>query len=757
MLLLSIGCPLLFVVQATETLREWQGIPFAVSYVPVLGDAYPLLAHLATGLLAIATTVLLIWLLRRRRRIEELVVRRTAELEEANRELSQERFLLTTLLDQSPDFIYFKDRDSRFLRVSRALAAHFGLPQADAARGLSDFSVFPENLAAQFRKDETRIMETGQPILDKEESQHNSSGQLRWLSTTKVPLRDEEGSVLGTFGISRDITSRKQAELQLAEAKSAAEAANRAKSDFVANISHEIRTPMNAIIGLTELVLETELGEPQSEYLKMVLESGESLLALISDLLDFSKMEAGKLELDHVPFDLREMIGDALKALAFRAHAKGIELACRICPELPEQLVGDPSRLRQVIVNLVGNAIKFTDAGEVVVELSAEETTRDRLCLHATVRDTGIGIPPEHQATIFGAFQQADSSSTRRFGGSGLGLAICTRLVDMMGGRIWVESEPGQGSRFHFVAIFSRSDNGADLTPSTTLIGTPVLVVDDNESTLIILDEMLSNWGLIPTCARSADEALAAARRAYDEGMPFPLILADGSMPETDGFEFARRIRKDRELNSRIVLMLTSGCSPSDLTRCRELGADAWLLKPAKHSELSDTIFRTLGVRRGGSTASPTPPSPSSGRLPPLRILLVEDSLVNQKLAEGLLTRYGHEVVVASNGQQAITCFESEPFDLVLMDVQMPEMDGMEATKVLRSRQCDSFRRTPIIAMTAHAMKGDRERCLEVGMDGYVAKPIRAAVLFHAIAKVLEAQGPHQTAAGRPTQPDLVG
>ena len=572
-------------------------------------------------------------------------------------------------------------------------------------------------------------------------------------------------SVFVSHIVERQRFDRKRAELrlreqgeQLQQTKEAAEAANRAKSEFVANMSHEIGTPMNGIIGMTELALGTALTAEQREYLEMAQQSANSLLQVINDILDFSKIEAGKLDLDPVPFNLRDSLMATIQTLAMRASQKGLTLNCHFASTVPTTLVGDAGRLRQIILNLVGNAIKFTDAGgDVIVEVAVADwcgtnapassqaayATAPQITLHFAVCDTGIGIPVDKQRSIFAAFAQADSSTARRYGGTGLGLAISSQLVDLMGGRIWVESDVGKGSTFHFTARFGIQDViVAHSVPIELayLQGLPVLIVDDNPTNLRILKDTLTAWHLQPTVADQSRVALALMVQAHDAGTPFALVLIDVNMPETDGMTLVELIQHDPRFAGVTLMMLSSDDRTANVARCRELGVAAYLTKPLKRSDLLEGLCGALGVRpslRPREEPVPTapPPAPARGR----RILLVEDSAVNQKLAARLLEKRGHQVVVAGDGREAMDVLAREPFDLVLMDVQMPQMDGLEAAAEIRRRErtCSAdgagAPHIPIIAMTAYAMKGDEERCLAAGMDGYVAKPINAPALFEVL------------------------
>tara|TARA_R110002073_G_scaffold133122_14_gene280244 strand:+ start:178 stop:3087 length:2910 start_codon:yes stop_codon:yes gene_type:complete len=524
----------------------------------------------------------------------------------------------------------------------------------------------------------------------------------------------------------------------LQQSRIEAEAANRAKSEFLANMSHEIRTPMNGIIGMAELLSDTPLGKDQQEFLGLIRQSADSLLRLLNDILDFSKIEADRLELEEIDFDLRDCVGKAMRLFALKADEKGLELAARIDPSIPNRLVGDPGRIRQIIVNFVGNAIKFTESGEVVVDVNSHEVNDDQAVLHVSVRDTGIGIPEEKQEKVFEAFSQVDTSTTRRFGGTGLGLTISTKLIQMMGGRVWLESKPGVGTQFHFLIHLQIAADQSPRRPADLkrLRGTRVLVVDDNSTNRRILQEMLAQWGLDAELASDGLQALEQFDVAERDKSPFRLILLDYHMPEIDGLEFAERLTSRSPRSPYTIVMLSSSVGGLQPTVMRRVGIVRFMTKPVIASELLDTILEVLGITNLDDAASDAHPSQTSVQA--RKVLLAEDGIVNQKVAIGFLTKWGHKVVLASNGREAVDAVGRETFDLILMDIQMPELNGIEATAVIREMEAERGEHQLIVAMTANAMKGDRERFLAAGMDDYIAKPFDPMELQRVLA-----QAPH--------------
>ncbi|MFC5456817.1 response regulator [Prosthecobacter fluviatilis] len=816
--------------------------------------------------------------------------------------------LLSCLLDYIPDRIYFKDRQGAFVLVSRSEAEYLGAADPAEVIGKTDFDYFEHSLAQAAMEDELELMRRGRSITGKEEKKRLLDGRTGWALVTKIPLRDADGGIIGTCGISKDITALKeteealykanaalasqkalleqsmaelqqtkqelvqqlamrervedelvrakreaeeassglgpffqvaldmlciagmdgyfkrinpafyntlgytvkemlsrpflhfvhpedrpktvdamgqleaglnlvnfvnrylhkdgcylwiewtaapnadktaiyaaarnitlriQAEDDLRMARAAAEAANQAKSTFLANMSHEIRTPMNGVLGMTELLLNTRMTPDQRGYLNLVRQSADSLMTVLNDILDFSKIEAGKMDLEKHEFDLRDSIGDTLQTLAIRSAEKEIELAYLVKPDVPDCLIGDIGRLRQIILNLVGNAIKFTPRGEVVVELRLESRTETQVTLHVKVSDTGIGIAKEKQAHVFESFTQAESSTTRRFGGTGLGLSISRQLAELMEGRMWLESEPGRGSTFHFTAQFElapQKPHATRLLPEK-LRDHQVLVVDDNATNRTILEEMLRSWELQPVLATSGAEALDILEKAQADGRPVPLMLLDLMMPEMDGAEVCRQARQRLGDTAPKILILSSGGNLTAQIGDKDLVYERCLTKPVKHSDLLDTISRVMGCLVADEKTGLVHDTAGQQSAAPMKLLLAEDGRVNQIIAIKMLEDRGHHVTLAGNGREALELLASQTFDAILMDIQMPEMNGLEATQAIRENEARTGGHIPIIAMTANAMKGDREQCLAAGMDDYIAKPIHSAQLYPLLEK----------------------
>jgi PAS domain S-box-containing protein len=691
--------------------------------------------------------------------IEDITERK--QTEEALRE-SEGKY--RTLIDNINIGIYRTTPDGRYLQVNPAMAKIFGY---DAVEHLMKT---PVNNIYQNPNDRKLFFEelrTTGTVRDVEMAMKKKDGTPIWTSLSVNAQFDDRGAIQWVDGVLEDITERKRAEealrkahdelekrvlertRELSEANNKLQELDRLKSMFLANMSHEIRTPMNGIIGMADLLTDTQLTKEQQEYVHAVKSSADSLLTIINDILDFSKIEARKLELEDLNFSLRDNLGDTMQTLALRASEKDLEIAYDIASDVPDAVVGDPGRLRQIIINLVGNAVKFTQKGEVVVSVRPEMLKGEELHLHFAVADTGIGISPEKQERIFEAFSQADASTTRRYGGTGLGLTISARLVEIMGGRIWVESEVNKGSVFHFTIRLSLQKGPIMRTVPEKLENLQdlsVLVVDDNATNRRILEEMLKSWRMRPAIADSGAAALQMMLTANQKGLPFQLLLLDANMPNMDGFELAERIQRSSDIEGAAIMMLTSSGQRGDAARCREVGISAYLTKPIKQSSLLDAITTVLGKAEPAIDQTQLVTCHTlREKQRRLRILLAEDNAVNQKLAIAMLTKRGHSVVAVGTGKEAITALEHQDdqlFDLVLMDIQMPEMDGLEATAVIRKKEKTDGTHLPIIALTAHAMKGTREMCLDAGMDGYVSKPLRPSELFAAIEELTSIPAP---------------
>ncbi len=668
--------------------------------------------------------------------------------------IEHERDMLQALLDSIPDAIYFKDRQSRFLRVSREMARKFGARDSSEVVGKTDFDFFSADHARPAYEDEQRIIATGEPIVGKKELETWPDGRQTWALTTKMPLCDRSGNIIGTFGVSKDITVLVNVEHQLEKARDAAVEAMRLKGEFLANMSHEIRTPMHAIIGMAGLLLETELTLEQRDGAETIRRSGELLLNIINDILDFSRMEAGRMKLDRVDFDLREVVEGTVELLAESAQTKGLELLYVLGDALPRRLRGDPGRLGQVLTNLIGNAVKFTERGEVVVEIDAVEKTGSHATIRGEVRDTGIGISAEAQARIFDAFSQADGSTTRKYGGTGLGLAICKQLVELMQGEIGVLSHVGRGSRFWFTARFERPPEGTGSPePSRDLLaGVRALVVDNHPLNRRLLVQALASWRVQADEAANGAAALALLQSAARAGAPYDLALIEMEMPEMDGLSLAEGIRADPNTGQTRLIMLTSLRDRLDVATMRSAGIAACLVKPPRQGRLYDGLVKVMAAATPSGAHEPAslaarlriPPPPATPAIP-LRILVAEDNLVNQRLALRQLRRLGHTADAVGNGREVLTALEREAYDALLLDCQMPELDGYETARAIRKQEVPlsgtvgpSRRPLQIIAMTANTIEGDRERCVTAGMDDYISKPVRLPDLEAALRRATE-------------------
>ncbi len=646
----------------------------------------------------------------------------------------RERFRLA--VEASPAALIMVDRDGRILMANSLCLSLFGYTHDELPGQQIEILVperfrerHPAHRAEFFRNPVRRTMGAQQAL-------HGvrKDGSEFPIRVGLSPIETAEGSAV-ICGI-MDITDQLEALEAMQRAKESAESASRAKSSFLANMSHEIRTPMNGIIGMAQLLSQTDLRSHQRDYLATVVESAHILLRLLNDILDFSKIEAGKLELESADFRISECIARVSQMLVLRAAEKGLELACRIAPEIPDYLRGDSGRIQQVLVNLIGNAVKFTESGEIFLNVDAESIRPDRVRLRFSVHDTGIGISTEKLDRIFHPFEQAESSTTRRFGGTGLGLAISRQLVEMMHGRMWVESEPGCGSTFHFSAEFGVCVDQHQHEPVelSSLRGLRVLVVDDNLTNRRILGEMLLHWQMQPVLVDSAAAGRQALQRATEEEEPFQLILLDHHMPVEDGLHFAESVQSLVKRDRCPIIMISSGSSVIDANHCQKYGINRSMTKPIIASELLNEVLHQCG--RAISVRPPqTPTVTVFPQVQPRRVLLVEDNEINRRVALGLLASRGHQAVVAVNGQQAVDMLSDQEFDVVLMDMQMPVMDGYEATAEIRRRERQTGGHIPIVAMTAEALKGDRERCLATGMDDYVSKPIALAEMYSAIER----------------------
>ena len=669
----------------------------------------------------------------------QFTINQRAAAEAALRE-SEEKF--RTIIETTPDGYYEVDRNANFTFFNDSMCKILGYSREEMAT-LNQLELLDETNSQKLRDTFNKVLDSGNPITSLSWTLYDKNRSLRFVESSVSLIKDPKGNPVGFGGFIRDVTQRQRAEVMY-RAKLAAEAASRTKSEFLASMSHEIRTPLNAIIGLVELMLTSDLPPDQREDLDVVKSSAYSLLSIINNILDFSKIEAGKLEFEKTPFGFRQFMDESLKIMGMKSHEKGIELAYRVAPGVPDRILGDPVRLRQILLNLVDNAIKFSDKGEVIVSAAVQSKEDYEVVLQISVADSGIGIPEDKQRSIFGAYNQGDPSTLRQYGGTGLGLAVSAQLVDLMGGNIKLKSQPSQGSCFRFTARFIIQQDGGQHQPEVThpdLAGLNVLVVDDNDSGRKITLEILEELQIRAAAAAGPQEAREILSRSKTQKEPFDLILIDSDMPETDGFSLAAWIINQQQSDAGIIMLLTF----PHLKRKAELetlGIAAGIVKPFGASELAGVILSALGIEEAKAESSALAQKKAI-RIPSrsLKILVAEDTAFNQKFIQRLLDRWNHQISLVGNGREALEALKNESFDIVLMDVQMPLVNGLEATKTIRLDEQQSKNHMPIIAMTAHAIKGDRERCLEAGMDEYISKPIDSDKLFDAIEKLTKASG----------------
>ncbi|MFH2219360.1 MAG: response regulator [Pseudomonadota bacterium] len=666
----------------------------------------------------------------------QYIINKRRETEQALQE-SEEKY--RTIIESAEDGYYEVDTSGRFTFFNNSLCNILGYSRNEM-KGMNIRGSLEDENAEKVTETFNTVYRTGRTIKVTDWTLIRKDGKTRFVEPS-VSLIREKGHPVGFRGFLRDVTQRKKNQ-SLKQAKMAAESASKSKSEFLANMSHEIRTPLNSIIGLVELTLETDLSPEQREDLSVVISAAHALLAVINDILDFSKIEAGKLELEETPFRLRDFLGESLKVVAAKASEKKLELAYRVDTDVPDTVVGDPARFRQIVLNLVGNSIKFTETGEIITSVRMEQTETDNF-FHFSVKDTGIGIPQDKQDSIFSIFEQADGSTARKYGGTGLGLAISSQLVGLMSGRIWVESEPGHGSTFHFTARFGVLADAEDsfaFPADVDIKALRALVVDDNASNRKIIQEILEDWGISCRAASGTAEARDVLGQSKASNQPLDLVLIDADMPEPDGFAMAHWLKNQDFFDGNVVMMLTHS-SQRDPSRLHALGIRAGVTKPVRPSDLMKGIATAIGITaEQADPATKTTDKKPEMEKPPLKILVAEDTPFNQKFILRLLSRWGYEGVIAGTGREALEALSRDTFDLVLMDVQMPEMDGFETTEAIRESEKKTGKHVPIIAMTAHAMKGDRERCLDAGMDEYVSKPIASERLFATIQSLVPTQ-----------------